>query len=870
MIGKTISHYRILGKLGEGGMGVVYKAEDTKLERLVALKFLPPHTKGSSEGKSRFIQEAQAVAKLNHPNICTIYGIEESDGHSFIALEYIEGQNLKEKIEAAGPLKFEQALDIVIQAVEGLQEAHKKGIIHRDIKSANIMVDENGKVKVMDFGLAKFAGRTQITKSGTTMGTVAYMSPEQASGEGVDHRTDIWALGVVLYEMLTGSLPFKGDYEQAVVFSILNEDPVPMRDVLTNVPLELDKIANKCLEKDPNQRYQNVSELLADMRGVASDMGLVPSTKPATQAHAQYPRLRLNRKLTGVLAGALTVLLLFLLLSTGWQRVKNWLGFMGEPAEKHLLVLPFTNIGDEPGNQAFCDGLVETLTSKLTQLEQFHGPLWVVPASEVRQSGIGSASGARRLFGVNLVVTGSVQRMADRFRLTLNLVDAKSLRQIGSSVIDGDISNVSILQDDSVLKIAKMLNVELEPQTRRVLTAGGTTVPGAYEFYLKGRGYLQRYEKEKNIDTAIQLFELAIDHDSLYALAYAGLGEAYWRKFEVSKDAQWVERALTNCERAVELNDLLAPVNVTLGLIRTGTGRYKEAIKEFQRALTVDPVNADAYRGMAKAYEAQGRLGEAEMTYEKAIELKPDYWAGYNDLGIFYYRHGRYEDAIKQFQQVIELIPLNTRGYRNLGGIYFYLRRMKEAIQMFKRSLEIEPNYPAYSNLATAYYYKGQYEDAARMYEKALELNDQDHIVWGNLASAYYWTPGEREKAHETYQRAAELAEEIRKVNPRDPEVLTDLAGYYSMTGDSGKAMSLLRQVVDMRPEDLKVMFHIGSSYEKLGKRELALEWIGKALENGYSLAEIERSPSLKELRADARFQLLLQRIGNNTEKGQG
>ncbi len=859
MIGKKISHYRILEKLGEGGMGVVYKAEDSKLKRMVALKFLPLYAVASKEEKSRFTHEAQAAARLNHPNICTIYEINESDEQPFIAMEFVEGQSLKEKI-ASGPLKMEEALHIMIQVSEGLEEAHKKGIVHRDIKSANIMISENGKVKITDFGLAKLAGRTQITKSGTTLGTVAYMSPEQARGESVGFSTDIWSLGVVFYEMLTGQLPFRGDHDQVVLFSILNEEPVPMTESLADVPPELESIVEKCLKKELSERYQNAFELRADLVGLGIDMGLLGSATLKAVAPPRYPRLHLSRKLMSVLAGTMIVLLLLLLVPTGWRATKKWLGFESVPDQKHLLVIPFTNIGGDPTNQAFSDGLVETLTSKLTQLEQFQGSLWVVPASEVRSGGIQSPSEARRAFGVNLVVTGSVQRMADRFRLTLNLVDANNLRNVKSTVIDDDISNVSILQDESVFKIAQMLDVELQPQTRRVLTAGGTTVPKAYEYYLLGRGYLQRYESLENLDTAIDLFKQAIEQDSRYALAYAGLGQAYWRKYDVSRDAQWVKHAVRNCERAVELNNLLAPVNVTLGLILTGTGRYEEAIKEFQQALTLDPVSADAYRGLAKAHEARGELKEAESTYLKAIELKPDNWAGYNDLGVFYYRYGRYDEAVTQFRRVIELIPQNARGYRNLGGIYFYMNRWEDAIQMFKRSLEIEPDYQAYSNLATLYFYQGRYADAARMYEKALEFNDRDFLVWGNLASAYYWNPAERVKAYETYKRAEELAEKKREVNPRDLDVLSDLAGYYAMTGDSARALSLLQQIVDLKPDGLKVFFRIGATYERLGRREPALQWIGKALEEGYSLAEIERAPSLRELRKDARFKLLQKR----------
>jgi len=271
MIGKTISHYKILARLGEGGMGVVYKAEDTRLKRLVALKFLPPSIMASEAEKTRFIHEAQAAAALNHPNICMIFEIDEAEGQAFIAMEFIEGQSLKEKIEA-GPLKLDEALSIAMQVAEGLQAAHEKQITHRDIKPANIMLTTKGQAKIMDFGLAKLAGRSALTKEGTTVGTIAYMSPEQARGEEVDHRTDIWAFGVVLYEMITGQLPFKGEYEQAVVYSILCEEPKPLTGLHTGVPMELERVVNKAMAKKAGERHQHIDEMLFDLRSLKKEI----------------------------------------------------------------------------------------------------------------------------------------------------------------------------------------------------------------------------------------------------------------------------------------------------------------------------------------------------------------------------------------------------------------------------------------------------------------------------------------------------------------------------------------------------------------------------------------------------------------------
>ncbi|MFQ5824368.1 MAG: protein kinase [bacterium] len=863
MIGKTVSHYHILEKLGEGGMGVVYKAEDTKLKRTVALKFLSPQVLGSEEEKTRFLYEAQAAAALNHPNICTIYEINEAEGQSFIAMEYIEGQSLKEKVES-GTLTLEEAFNFAIQVVEALQEAHEKGIMHRDIKSANIMVipTRRNQAKIMDFGLAKLTGRTQLTKIGTTLGTVAYMSPEQARGEGVDNRTDIWSLGVVLYEMLTGELPFKGDFEYAVVYSILNEDPKTISDLRADLPLEFEGIVNKCLEKEPSKRYQTVSELRADLLRVMSVMGWVPSATTSPMVPAPSPRLRLNRRLTVALAGVIMGLLLLLLIPTGWHAVEKWLGSEGVPNQKHLLVIPFTNIGDDPTNQAFCDGMVETLTSKVTQLEQFQGSLWVVPTSEVRKRGIASASEAQRAFGVNLVVTGSVQRIGDRFRLTLNLVDAKTLRQLSSSVIDDYMTNVSILQDGVVIKLTEMLDVEVQPQTRRVLTAGGTTVPGAYEFYLQGRGYLQRYEKVENLDTAISLFEQSIEQDTLYALAYTGLGEAYWRKYELTKNPKWVEKAQSSCNRAIQINEHLAPVHVTLGIIHNGTGRYEDALQEFQRASQIDPVNSDAYRGMARTYEALGKLVKAEATYKKAIGLRPTYWAGYNHLGGFYYRQGRYAEAEKMFRQVTELTPDNARGYYNRGAMYYLMGQYELAAALFEKSIAIKPTAQAYSNLGTTYFMLARYVDAVPMYKKAINLGENHYTIWGNLADSYRYTPEYSDKARETYQHAVQLAEKQLVINPNDARLRSSLAVYYANLGNHKKALDEIARAQQLAPEDVTVLFKRVLVFEFVKLHDQALEALKLALQRGYSIEEVRGHPDLSELRKDPRYQRLVMSDG--------
>ncbi len=862
MIGHTLLHYKILEKVGEGGMGIVYKAYDSRLEREVAIKFLPRPIAASLDERNRFMIEAKAAAALNHPNIATIHAIEEAKDMLFIVMEYIEGQELKALLGERA-LSIKEAMDYALQILKGLSAAHQKGIIHRDIKPSNILITKDGQVKIMDFGLAKIGTGDHLTQIGTTLGTVAYMSPEQARGDDVSILTDIWSFGVVFYEMLTGHLPFQHEYEQALLYSILHEDPLPASNFHESISDSVEYILNKCLKKETKERYHSSQEIETELKRVLHGEALTDVR--ISKNYLRIPAIGFTRKLSWIHVGIL-ILVLFvgIILPLSWQKIMSWSEERSMPNRQHLAILPFSNISDDEKGKVLCDGLLEVLTSKLTKLENAHTSLWIVPASEVRRYKVKSPGEARQSFGVNLVVSGSLQIINDMMRLNLNLINARTMRQLNSSVIDVNKNLVLALQDETVNKVIEMLNLELHPHTTVILKAGETTVPGAYEFYLQGRGYLQRHEDMKNIDSAIRLFQKATEIDNKFALAWAGLGEAYWRKFENSKESTWAEKAIEVCEKARHINNQLAAVNITLGIIHSGTGKYSKAIEDFDRALNIEPTNSDAYRGLAKAYEMLNRLTDAELTYKKSIEMKSDYWAGYNELGIFYFRNGRYEDAIQQFQQVIALTPDNYRGYNNLGSMYYLMERWPEARQMFEHSFRIKKTYGATSNLATLYFIEGQYEKAARMYEKALEFNKSDYLIWGNLASTYNWIPAERHKARSIFLHAIKLAEKKLKINPNDPEVLSRLANYYSMVDEPEKARRMIEIAQNLAPKNVQVMYRSGTTYEALGERAKAIEWIVKAIKHGQSESEIKNQPELKGLIGDNRFHEALISIKNN------
>jgi serine/threonine protein kinase/Tfp pilus assembly protein PilF len=822
LIGRQIGPYRVLSFIGSGGMGQVYRAEHTKLGSARAIKVLPERLAAHREFLSRFEKEARLASSLNHPNIVTVHDIGQFDSIPYIVMELVEGKTLDELIGEA-PMPLATVVAVAAQIASGLARAHEARVIHRDLKPKNIMVRPDGLVKILDFGLCKLIpaidqmdpdGSASLendsgTLPGTHLGTVPYMSPEQASGLSTGFETDQFSFGSILYEMLTGKRAFHRGPAALTLAAIIETEPEPIARIRSDVPPALQAVLKRCLAKKPEFRYGSTAELSAEL-----------------------DRIRNNPSEAGVAAPEPII------------------------SEKQLVVLPFMNIGNDPANQALCDGMAEILTSKLSELEQFQRALQVVPASEVRRERISSAREAREAFGANLVVSGSVQCAGDRIRLSLNLIDPLSLRQLNARSIDTEVRDISVLQDGVVLEVAELLEVRLGRSEKQKLMAGRTSVPGAYAFYLQGRGYLQRHERIENIENAITLFLRALQEDPQYALAQAGLGEAYWRKYERTKDSQCVAQARAACARATQLNDALGPVHVTLGMIYSGTGQYQDALDSLQKALRIDPLNADAYHELAQSYAAMGKLKEAESTYKKAIEMRRNYWSTYNNLGGFYYRLGRYAEAETLFRRVLELTPDNAMAFNNLGTIYYVQRQHQLAAAMFEKSVAISPKVLSSSNLGAVYFAQGRYTEAARVFERTLTLNDRVYQVWRNLASCYYWAPNEREKAWPAFQRAVEVGEEERRVNPR-PRLIMHLADCYSMLGQREKALELLNHALSSDSSDVTMMFNAAMVYEQLSDRENALEWVRKALEHGYPRALVENSPTLEQLRADPRFQEL-------------
>ncbi len=673
MVGSTISHYRILEKLGEGGMGVVYKAEDTKLKRIVALKFLPPDFTRDPHAKERFIHEAQAASKLQHNNICTIHDVDETDDgltyagapvsrQLFIVMDYYDGETLDKKI-AQGPLEIHEAIDITSQIAQGLSQAHELGIIHRDIKPANIMITKNGIVKILDFGLAKLNERTVVTKEGTTLGTIAYMSPEQARGESVDHRTDIWSLGIMMYEMLTGQRPFKSTYEQAIIYSILNEEPSPIQDSRSDIPLDIEQIVSTALTKKVDHRYQHIDELLTDLQVHRNGQRL--TTKKVG--------LKIKRSywITAIFILAIIVVIIFFKLPSN-ETTEN---------RKSIAVLPFTNLSDSKEDEYFSDAITEDIITQISKISD----LKVISRTSVMQyKGLKkSLVDIGNELDVATMLQGSVRRFGNRIRIAGQLIDARTNEHLWAETFDRDMKDVFEIQSDIALHIASALSAKLSVDEKERIEKKLTENLAAYTFYLKGREYYRRYRKQDN-ESAIGLFKKAIELDSNYSLAYAGIGDAYCERSDMfGFSNEWIDSAIVKSEMAIY----------------------------------IAPNLAEGYNALGHAFTVKGWNHKALEQYRKAVEYNPNYDDAVANIGWTNWYLGRYDETILWLKKSLAYNPTLAFNYFGIGLAYMRLDDRPKAEWWLNETLKHEPDF-VYAQLALCYV-----DIAQKKYQLALEMS---------------------------------------------------------------------------------------------------------------------------------------------------
>ena len=868
--GTQLGSFQIMALLGMGGMGEVYKAQDLELQRTVALKFLRTDIAVSERDKESLLREARAASALDHPNIGVIFSVEETpDRQLYMVMGFYDGETLAQKF-TRGPIPLPEALDLTIQIARGLSAAHARNIVHRDVKPSNIIITSDGLVKIVDFGLARVVASSSATQTLQASGTLPYMAPEQILAEPVDQRSDVWAVGVILVQILSGSHPFLRDNSSAMSFAILNQPPAS----LSTLPALLQPVAYRALSKKPEFRYPTGKEMLADLETAKLEIANRPAAameegatlskvvfssylkefveRASTPRWSTAPLKKISTR-KGIYAGLAVVLMAVAGLLV--PQVRQWLANLLAPGgENHIAVLPFDNIGNDPTNDLVAQGLMDSLTSELSDLSAAQQSLWVVPASVVRSRRIADPSAAFRELGANMVVKGSIRREGQAVHLTVNLIDAKRLRQVGSAALDDRAGDLAALQDEAVARLARLMKINVT--AGKLQGPGGNVAPAAYESYLKALGYVQRYDKPGNLDLAVSVLQEAVKADPQFALGYAQLGDAYRLKYRLDSNPKWIDEVLANCRKAIQVDDRLASAYVTLGRIHEGTGNHDLAVQEFQHALSLDNRNADALGGIARSYENAGRLTEAEASYKKAVALRPDYWDGYDELGLYYDRHNKYPEAIVELRRAAELTPDNAQVYSNLGAVYIDTgdpKLLASAEQALNKSVQLSPSYAAYANLGSVLYDQRRYSEATAMTEKALQINGENYLVWNWLVNDYEWLKLP-DKANSTRERAIELAERSAKLNPQDGMVQAVLASLYGEKQMPEKARTHLQTALALSPDDPEVLEDSAVVHELLGERAQAIKYANAALKKGYSLDKIKNDPDLQGLVHDPTF----------------
>ena len=827
LIGSRIDRFVIKARLGSGGMGEVFLADDTLLKRPVAMKAIRPDHGQDMDFRKRLLREAERASQLNDEHIARIYDVLEHDGHAFIIMEYVEGQTLRARL--GKPLAPKEFFSLAEQCLAGVAAAHQRGILHCDLKPENIMITPEGLIKILDFGLACHAAaqetRDSVSFSSTHIGgTLAYMSPEVLNGQTPDRRADIFSLGVILYEALTGSHPFRDGLALRTAGRIMGEAPYPISGPLL---AGLDVVILRMLAKDPVSRYQSCAEALADIRAVRDGRSLgPPNTMPAILRRT-IPRT------VSLVAVVITLLL-------------SWPAHSPSPPvpvpARLLAILPFQAADSKDANsRALANGLTATLTAKLGDLAESYG-LEIVPVAESNVQRVANAQEARTILGATLALEGSLQQSGHTLLVTYSLVDTASLRQAHSGVITERESNVFELQTHVIGEVLNSLDIELAAEDRRRMRSSGTTQPRAYDSYLRGYGYLHVYDRAENLDNAIAAFQASLQADSQFALAYAGLGQAYLqKKFPTSDDIAQANQA---CSRAVQLEQKLPDGEICMGMLFNRTGEYEQAAQHLERAVQLDERRDESFRELAQAYERLRRLADAESCLKRAIAIRPQYWAGYKRLGKFYYDHGRSDEAIEQFKEVVKLAPGNFSNYSNLGGVYVTKGRYAEAIPVLEYSIGIRRAPTTLSNLGVAYFYAGKYQDAARTWEGALEQKSNDYMINGNLAEAYAQIPSRRQQSGIRYARALRLAEQSLAVNAKDAEALSYAALYAARLGQRAKANEYRERSLLLSSTDPHIRENSALVLAQFRQDNSALAELDQAVSEGLPTYEITHKPA--------------------------
>jgi len=860
--------YEIMGVLGQGGMGAVYKARDRELDRLIALKVIRPELATDPAILARFKQELILSRNITHKNVVRIFDLGEAEGIRFISMEYVDGEDLRTILRRQGKFPAPEAIAMVEQVCRALDSAHSEGVIHRDLKPQNIMRDQHGRIVVMDFGLARSLGESGMTQTGAIVGTMEYMSPEQAMGGALDQRSDIFSVGLIFFELLTGKAPYQADTAIASLMKRTREDAQSAADVDPSVPRSLSAIVSRCLEREPANRYHSAVELLQQLTTWEANPNITADLLSKMISHPIVRPSRFSLDLPGKswmwIAGAVLVVALAtyagrtLLNRTPAATESAARGIPPLSRGQYVAIMPMKILGDEKALGYVAEGIQEALAAKLFQLKEVHLAS-ATTTEDVAKKNFPLPKMAQEL-GANLIVQGNVQGSGDKLRVVLTLTDATAgddghLRW--SQDFQGVPQDLLALEDQIYGNLSTALALKPTNEEQARVGAHPTENVKAYDLYLQGRNTLRNGHTQDAYKQASELFEQAIDKDPNFALAYTGRADSSLRMYFETKDSVWADKATLAAQQAERLSNNLPEVHLSLGSVYATTGKNTQAVAELKRALELAPNSDEAYRSLGDAYFSSGQSEEGIAAYQKAVAANTYYWLNHTALGNAYFRLGDTAKALPEFQKVTEIASDNPMGYEGLGEIYLREGKWGEAIPQLQKAIAIAPDADTYSNLGTAYFWLKNYNQATAMYEKAVQMTPNDEQLQGNLGDAYRWS-GHSDQAASAYGKAISLAFQELQVNPRSAITMGDLGLLYAKKGDATNALQYTNQARAIKPDDVQLRYSEAQVKTLIGTPEDALKSLRLALEKGYPAQEAWNDPELQKLQALPQFSQLV------------
>ena len=873
-----LSNYRLERLLGQGGMGAVYLARDLALDRPVAIKFISPDRAADPIARQRLLREARAAASLDHPNICVIHEvIDEPGGRAGSVMQYVEGETLASKLRN-GPLDVRLALSIAAEMASALAVAHKRGIIHRDIKPQNIVLTADGHAKLLDFGLAlqnlPVTGEDDttaaaLTTPGALAGTPAYMSPEQAQGLPLDGRSDLFSLGCVLYECLTGRRPFQGSTPYETAHHVLSADPPAPSSVRSELSAHHDELCLRLLAKHRDDRFQSADELLGAVRLSTSGSHwsrAVDSGSPASGAE-RPGLLRMAAASRGRLA-ALIVLVAVAFVAVAWAA---WRArpVEGPPATETVVgVLPFVNATGDRSIDSLAVGLTGAIAKRLASIPS----LRVLPLEETREAAQEQEDRAvlatretsaradpvaiAKNLGAAFVIDGSVVFAGGEPEVLATLVEVDGTRHpAGQHRGSGQVFELHRVVTQALVAVLAQQGVIPKGES---VAAPPTTDVEAFAEYSQGRVFLERPDVPGNLNHAVRLFQSAIVRDPRFALAHAGLAEAYWAQWRETGDESWTLKAVAANLDALKIDPDQPEVRMSLAVTYAAQGRHDDAITEVRQVLDRQPDNDGAHRILSDVHAARTEWAEAESEARRAIASRPAYWRNHHQLGLVFFDAGRYQEAAAAFGRVVQLQPDSARGYQTLGTALQAAGRNDEALEQYERAITIRPSGRTYSNIGTLYFWRGNYPAAIKAYESAVAMLPNDPALRANLGDAYAKV-GEGARATQSYRQAVADVEKLLRVRPADAQQLAALALYRAKLGEHRSARELIDRAIGISPNDGQVLYASALVHAIAGDSASACRAVTSAVANGASVEEIRHAGELRTIRSCAAYDQLIQ-----------